>query len=100
MKSVVDMYKDQAPTYNYTSPFPYDTPYGLDTNVAYTRNGVTYVSGVNASGTLGYDYVYNASTTGSSASSSSSAAVSAGSGLAVPAVGLMSMVFGVIFGLV
>ncbi|KAJ5738517.1 phosphoesterase-domain-containing protein [Penicillium malachiteum] len=94
LKYVVDMYKDQAPTYNYTSPFPYDTPYGLDTNVAYTRNGVTYVSGVNASGTLGYDYVYNASTTGSSASSSSSVAASAGSGLVVPAVGLMSMVLG------
>ncbi|KAJ6096401.1 phosphoesterase-domain-containing protein [Penicillium sp. IBT 16267x] len=55
LQSVIDMYKGRAPTYNYTAPFPYDALYGMDVGISYSRNGTTYVSGVNTTGVVGYD---------------------------------------------
>ncbi|KAJ5211439.1 phosphoesterase-domain-containing protein [Penicillium cinerascens] len=74
LQSVVEAYKGRAPTYNYSSPFPYDAAYGLDTGVAYSRNGETYVSGVNATGTIGYDTNTTTSVSSAAASSSTGAA--------------------------
>jgi acid phosphatase len=53
LKSIVDAYGGQTPTYNYSAPFPYDAPFGLNVGTAYTRNGTTYVSGVNETGAAG-----------------------------------------------
>ena len=87
LQAVIDNFKDQTPTYNYTAPFPYDTAYGLDVNVAYTRNGTTYVSGVNSTGTVVYDTVNGTGSTTSSSAAASTTTDSAASGLTIPAVG-------------
>ncbi|KAL3448131.1 acid phosphatase PHOa [Aspergillus insuetus] len=54
LKAIVDAYGGQTPTYNYSAPFPYDAPYGLNVGTAYTRNGTTYVSGVNETGAASF----------------------------------------------
>ncbi|KAJ5217128.1 phosphoesterase-domain-containing protein [Penicillium chermesinum] len=72
LKSVVDAYKHQAPTYNYTAPLPHDAAYGLDVNIPYSRHGTTYVTGVNSTGTIAFDKSSNSSATGSSSSSAHS----------------------------
>ncbi|RAL07943.1 acid phosphatase PHOa [Aspergillus homomorphus CBS 101889] len=81
LQAVVDAYRGQTPTYNYTSPFPYDAAYGVNVGTSYSRNGTTYVSGVNATGVIGHDSPSNAS------SSSSPIAVGAGSSLTVSGAG-------------
>ncbi|KAL3462196.1 acid phosphatase PHOa [Aspergillus heterothallicus] len=68
LKAVVDTYTGQTPTYNYSAPFPYDAPYGLNVGTKYSRNGTAYVSGVNETGTAGFDTSSNV--TGTSTSSS------------------------------
>ncbi|KAJ5760364.1 phosphoesterase-domain-containing protein [Penicillium odoratum] len=55
LQSVIDTYKGRAPTYNYTAPFPYDALYGMDVGISYSRNGTTFVSGVNTTGVVGHD---------------------------------------------
>ncbi|KAJ5994067.1 phosphoesterase-domain-containing protein [Penicillium sp. IBT 35674x] len=97
LQSVIDTYKGRTPTYNYSSPFPYDTAYGLDTGVPYTRNGEVYVSGVNTTGTVGYDY--NTNTTSSSSSASASASSGAASGPIIPATSFLSVLFGALLAL-
>jgi acid phosphatase len=47
LQAVIDTYKGQTPTFNYTAPFPYDTSAGLGLGVSFSRNGTTYVSGLN-----------------------------------------------------
>ncbi|XRM40826.1 hypothetical protein ABZX51_004134 [Aspergillus tubingensis] len=94
LQSVIDAYKGQNPTYNYTAPFPYDASYGLDVNIPYSRNGTTYVSGVNTTGVVGYDT--NTTTSSSSSSASSSAAVSAGSAMTMSAAGSVVAMFAAI----
>ncbi|KAJ5136708.1 acid phosphatase PHOa [Penicillium atrosanguineum] len=54
LQAVIDAYKGRKPTYNYTTPFPYDTTAGLDLDVTFSCNGTTYVSGVNTSGAIGH----------------------------------------------
>jgi len=81
---VIEAYKGRAPTYNYTSPFPYDAAYSLDTGVSYSRNGETYVSGANATGTIGYD-------TNSTTSVTSAAASSSTGGASYPAIPFTSL---------
>ncbi|KAL2856494.1 phosphoesterase family-domain-containing protein [Aspergillus pseudoustus] len=86
LKAVVDVYSGQTPTYNYSTPFPYDAPYGLDVGTPYSRNGTTYVSGVNETGVIGYD-------TNSTTNSSSSITYTAGSaGSAITVSGAASVV--------
>ncbi|KAJ6038432.1 phosphoesterase-domain-containing protein [Penicillium canescens] len=87
LQSVIDTYKGRTPTYNYTAPFPYDAAYGLDAGVTYSRNGKTYISGVNTTATAGYDKSTN--TVSSAAASSSTGAASA---LAIPAAGFLAAV--------
>ncbi|RAH73816.1 phosphoesterase-domain-containing protein [Aspergillus aculeatinus CBS 121060] len=98
LPAVVDAYQGQEPTYNYTSPFPYDAPYGLNVGTSYSRNGTTYVSGVNATGVIGDDSVANSTSSSVSASSSSAvftgAAVSemrASGAASVAAAGLVAL---------
>lgn len=54
LQAVIDAYKGQKPTYNYTAPFPYDAAAGLDLDVTFSRNGTTYVSGINTTGAIGH----------------------------------------------
>lgn len=89
LQSVVDAYKDQTPTYNYTSPFPYDAGYGLDVGIPYSRNGTTYVSGVNSTGTVVYD---KANSTSSSTSASSSPSTGAASVMTISGAGSVAAV--------
>ncbi|KAJ5925747.1 phosphoesterase-domain-containing protein [Penicillium verhagenii] len=100
LQSVVDLYKGRAPTYNYTAPFPYDALYGMDVGIPYSRNGTTYISGVNTTGTLGHDNFSatpgisapGAASTSTSAAAAASASVGAGSSLSTPAsVSLISL---------
>ncbi|KAJ5585318.1 acid phosphatase [Penicillium hispanicum] len=90
LQAVVDAYKGQTPTYNYTAPFPYDTGYGLDVGIPYSRNGTTYVTGVNSTGTVVHDTTSD--TTSSSSSASASASAGAASALAIPAAGSVAAV--------
>ncbi|PTU20463.1 hypothetical protein P175DRAFT_0478292 [Aspergillus ochraceoroseus IBT 24754] len=69
LQKVIDTFKGQTPTYNYTAPFPYDATAGLDLGVSYTKNGKTYVSGVNSTKTTTGS---GSSTTTSSSSSTTS----------------------------
>ena len=59
----------ECPPYNYTAPFPHDTASGLDVGVPYSRNGTTYISGVNISSSAA-----KSSTSSDSASSDKAAA--------------------------
>lgn len=54
LQAVINAYQGQQPTYNYTAPFPYDATAGLDLGVTFSRNGTTYVSGVNTTGAFGH----------------------------------------------
>ncbi|KAJ5747729.1 acid phosphatase PHOa [Penicillium nucicola] len=81
LQSVIDTYKGQTPTYNYTAPFPYDTLSELDLNIPYTRDGKTYVSGVNSTDVVGVDT--NSTSTGSSAATTTTAN-SGASTMAIP----------------
>ncbi|KAJ5113207.1 phosphoesterase family-domain-containing protein [Penicillium angulare] len=92
LQSVVDAYKNQTPTYNYTSPFPYDTGYDLDLGIPYSRNGSTYVSGVNSTGTVVYDTRNGSSSTTSSSAASSSTSGSAASGMTIPVAGSVAAI--------
>lgn len=68
-----------APTYNYTSPFPFDTVSGKDTNVAFSRNGTTWVSGVNNTALTTKTSNSTGTTTGTSTGSSSTSSTGAAS---------------------
>ncbi|KUL88482.1 hypothetical protein ZTR_05432 [Talaromyces verruculosus] len=59
-----------APTYNYTSPFPFDTASHKDVNVPFSRNGTTWISGVNNTALTTKTSNSTGSTTGTSTSSS------------------------------
>ncbi|KAJ6088713.1 phosphoesterase-domain-containing protein [Penicillium sp. IBT 16267x] len=97
LQSVVDTYKGQAPTYNYSSPFPYDTAYGLDVGVQYSRNGELYISGVNTTGTVGYDY--NTNQTSPSSAATTTAVFGAASGPIIPALGSLGLLLGALLAL-
>lgn len=103
LPAVVDKYKGRAPTYNYTTPFPYDATHGLDVGVSYSRNGSIYVSGVNTTGTSTTTAHSNISSSSSNSSSSSAAAASssgAAAHLALPAVsGSLALVLAGMLGL-
>lgn len=79
LQSVVDAFKDQTPTYNYTAPLPHDAGYGLDVNIPYSRNGTTYVTGVNNTGTIVFDSTENTTASSSGSAPSSTTAYNAGS---------------------
>jgi acid phosphatase len=68
LQSVIDTYKGREPTYNYTAPFPYDAMADLDLGVAFSRNGTTYVSGVNTTGATGHASVAISSKSANAAS--------------------------------
>jgi acid phosphatase len=71
LDAVVQTYSSHAPTYNYSAPFPYDAIAGFGANVAYSKNGTTFVSGVNTT------TVSTASTTTTSSASSATTSKSA-----------------------
>ncbi|KAJ5539595.1 phosphoesterase-domain-containing protein [Penicillium frequentans] len=106
LQSVIDMYKGRAPTYNYTAPFPYDALYGMDVGIPYSRNGTTYVSGVNATGVLGHDTfsstpgvssnLASSTGTGTAAASTSTGAAST---MTISAAGSLTAVLMVVLGL-
>ncbi|KAJ5899018.1 acid phosphatase [Penicillium taxi] len=72
LQAVVDTYKGQTPTYNYSTPFSYDATFDVGLGISYSRNGETYVSGVNATGVHGFDKGNSTSITSSSATASTS----------------------------
>lgn len=84
LPQVVQTYKGQKPTYNYTAPFPYDESAGLDIGVSYSRDGITYVSGVNATTSTS---TTTANGTSSSSPAHPSSSKGAAAGLTLPAVG-------------
>jgi acid phosphatase len=96
LQQVKDTYQGQQPTYNYTSPIWYDATANLGLNVSYSRNGTTYVTGVNSTST----------TTSSTSSSSSSAPASSSSKAAAPLTstnvegGLLAVVLSTLIGLI
>ncbi|KAH8700378.1 acid phosphatase PHOa [Talaromyces proteolyticus] len=75
LQAVKDTWGKLTPTYNYTSPFPYDTVSGKDIKVSFSRNGTTWISGVN-------DTKIATTTSGTSPSSTSSTAAATSSGAA------------------
>lgn len=86
LASVKSTWGSLAPTYNYTSPFPFDTASHKDVNVPFSRNGTTWVSGVNntdltASKTSNSTGSPSGTHTGSSASSTGAASVNGASGV-------------------
>ncbi|KAL2813004.1 phosphoesterase family-domain-containing protein [Aspergillus granulosus] len=85
LKAVVDAYGAQTPTYNYSVPFPYDAPCGLNVGTKYSRNRTMYVSGVNATGVVGYNASPTATNTSlSSSSSSQDTNIGAASAIIIP----------------
>ena len=68
LEAVISNYEGLTPTFDYMSPFPYDTTAGLEVGVAYSRDETTYVTGVNST---------SANTTSASAAHKSAAAKSA-----------------------
>ncbi|KAJ5645152.1 phosphoesterase-domain-containing protein [Penicillium longicatenatum] len=106
LQSVIDMYKGRAPTYNYTAPFPYDTIYGMDVGIPYSRNGTTYVSGINTTGVAGHDtfsstpgvsaHLAAPTSTGTAAASTSTGAAST---MAVSSAGSLTALLVVVLGL-
>lgn len=78
LKSVVDAYKGQVPTYNYTAPLPHDSEYGLDVGIPYSRNGTTYVTGVNSTGQIVFDNKNGSGSTNTSSSASASSSSPSG----------------------
>ncbi|KAJ6032180.1 phosphoesterase-domain-containing protein [Penicillium herquei] len=91
LQAVKDTYSGMTPTYNYTVPFPHDAGYALDVGVAYSRNGTTYVSGVNGTGIVVYD-TSNGTTSTTSSSASSSTTAASGAGMNMPAIGSVAAV--------
>jgi acid phosphatase len=91
LQQVKDTYQGMQPTYNYTAPFPYDAPAKLGVNVSYSRNGTTYVSGVNSTSTT------TTSTTSSSPSASKAAAPPTSANLQG---GLVAVVLSTLIGLI
>ncbi|OKL59394.1 Acid phosphatase [Talaromyces atroroseus] len=65
-----------TPTYNYTSPFPFDTASKKDVGVSFSRNGTTWISGVNNTVLTTTTTSNSTSTTASSSSTPSSGASS------------------------
>jgi acid phosphatase len=71
LDSVKSTWGALAPTYNYTSPFPFDTASGKDINVPFSRNGTTWISGVNNTALATKSSNSTGSATGTSTSSAS-----------------------------
>lgn len=96
LDSVVKTWGAMQPTYNYTSPFPYDASVDRSTAVAYSKNGTTYVSGVNATTSSTRTSSGNGTGTGSSSSSPASASHShsAASSVTIPSWFVGSLVGG------
>ncbi|KAJ5711414.1 phosphoesterase family-domain-containing protein [Penicillium malachiteum] len=92
LQAVKDTYSGMTPTYNYTAPFPYDAGHALDVGVSYSRNGTTYVSGINGTGIAVYDTSNGTASTTSSSAASSSAAATSGAGINMPAIGSVAAV--------
>jgi acid phosphatase len=86
LDTVVQTYGSLTPTYNYSAPFPCDAIAGLGANVAYSKNGTTYVSGINTT------TASPASTTTLSTASSASASKGAASISALSVSGSVFMV--------
>lgn len=83
LKTVIEAYKSMDPTFNYTVPFPYDAKLGLDADVAFSKNGTVYVSGVNATS--------NAKPASSATSSSPSSSSTKNAGAQyTPAAGILA----------
>ncbi|RAK99066.1 acid phosphatase PHOa [Aspergillus ibericus CBS 121593] len=74
-------YANTEPTYNYTSPFPYDTKANYNVNVTATRKSTT------------------SNSTSTSSSSSASASANAGISLVSPSTGLAGLFMGLVLSL-
>jgi acid phosphatase len=80
LKQVVDTYGNMTPTFNYSTPFPYDgRNASLGVGVTYSKAGTVYVSGVNSTNTTS-----GTSTTSSTAPSSSASKSSASLAVELP----------------
>ncbi|KAF7159427.1 hypothetical protein CNMCM6106_006700 [Aspergillus hiratsukae] len=84
LQAVVDTYKGENPTFNYTAPFPYDASAGLNVDVSFSRNGTTLLSGVNDTMSTSTTSTSTSSSTSSSAKASSSKGAAA---LLTPSMG-------------
>lgn len=80
-----------TPTYNYTSPFPFDTRVNKDVGIPFSRNGTTWVSGVNNTDLTSTN---TSSSTNSSTSSSASSSTSAGAASVAGAPGVAALALG------
>lgn len=94
LDSIKSTWGKLAPTYNYTSPFPFDTKSGKDLNVAFSRNGTTWVSGVNNTVLATATTPNSTNTTTGTSSSSSSTKTGAASLNGVP--GVMALAAGAV----
>ncbi|KKA20847.1 Acid phosphatase [Rasamsonia emersonii CBS 393.64] len=86
LQQVKETYANTTPTYNYTSPFPYDTKTGRDVNIPFSRNGTTFVSGVNDTS------LTSTSSSPAASSSKSAAGVSNAPGTLAIVGGLLALV--------
>jgi acid phosphatase len=82
LDSVKTTWGGLTPSYNYTSPFPFDTADNKDVGVAFSRNGTTWISGVN--NTVSTTSTSNTTSTTTSSSSSSTASSGAASLASAP----------------
>ncbi|KAF4944754.1 hypothetical protein F66182_18643, partial [Fusarium sp. NRRL 66182] len=99
LASVKSTWGSLAATYNYTSPFPFDTASKKDINVPFSRNGTTWVSGVNNTDvTSSKSSNSTGSTTGTSTSSSSSS-TSSGAASVNGASGVLALAAGAVLAL-
>jgi acid phosphatase len=92
LQQVVNTYGNMTPTYNYTTPFPYDgNNASLGVGVTYSKAGTVYVSGVNSTNTTS-----GTSTTSSTAPSSSASKSAASLSIETPRQSVLVVVGGLI----
>ncbi|EED16668.1 acid phosphatase PHOa [Talaromyces stipitatus ATCC 10500] len=97
LPSVKSTWGGKAPTYNYSSPFPFDTQSHKDINVAFSRNGSTWVSGVNNTILAGVTSNSTSSNSTGSSTSSSSTPTHTGAASVNGASGVLALAAGVAF---
>lgn len=103
LPAVKNVWGKLAPTYNYSTPFPFDTSVGKGMNVSYSRNGTTWITGFNDTTPLSRASTNSSSGSGSSSTSSSSAAALKSTGAATTmtsAPGTVALVFGAVLAFV
>lgn len=80
LPAVKDTWGKLAPTYNYTSPVPYDTDAGKDVGTPFSRNGTTWFTGVNDTKLASSGTSDGASPTSSTAAAATSSGAASSTG--------------------